>query len=138
MTLYSVDTSAWRRATEPAVVDRWRGALESDVLGICDQVRLEILYSAQSPTDYEELAEELKGLKPIPITGESYQRALEVQAGLARLGGLHHRSVKIADLLIAASAELSDAVVWHYDEDYDRIAHITGQPTEWIVPRGSI
>ncbi len=28
--------------------------------------------------------------------------------------------------------------VWHYDEDFDRIATITGQAAEWIVPRGSI
>jgi len=25
-----------------------------------------------------------------------------------------------------------------YDEDYDRIAEITGQPAEWIAPRGSL
>lgn len=112
--------------------------MESDVLGICDQVRLEILYSAKSPGDYEELALELTGLEAIPITEESYRRALEVQANLARVGGLHHRSVKIADLLIAASAELAGAVVWHYNADYDRIAQITGQATQWIVPRGSI
>jgi hypothetical protein len=29
-------------------------------------------------------------------------------------------------------------VVLHYDEDYDRIAAITGQPTRWVAPRGSI
>jgi hypothetical protein len=28
--------------------------------------------------------------------------------------------------------------VLHYDEDFDRIAAITGQPTSWIVPRGSL
>jgi beta-glucosidase len=27
--------------------------------------------------------------------------------------------------------------VLHYDEDYDRIASVTGQPTRWVVPRGS-
>ena len=28
--------------------------------------------------------------------------------------------------------------VLHYDADFDLIAEITGQPTEWVVPRGSI
>jgi hypothetical protein len=28
--------------------------------------------------------------------------------------------------------------VWNYDEDFDRIAAVTGQPTEWIVARGSL
>jgi len=26
----------------------------------------------------------------------------------------------------------------HYDADFDRIARITRQPVEWVVPRGSI
>ena len=26
----------------------------------------------------------------------------------------------------------------HYDEDYDRIAEITGQPTRWLAPSGSL
>jgi hypothetical protein len=25
----------------------------------------------------------------------------------------------------------------HYDADYDRIAEVTGQPVEWVVPRGT-
>ncbi len=28
--------------------------------------------------------------------------------------------------------------VLHYDEDYDRIAEITGQPMRWLAPRGSL
>jgi hypothetical protein len=28
--------------------------------------------------------------------------------------------------------------VLHYDADFDKIATVTGQPTEWVVPRGSI
>ena len=72
------------------------------------------------------------------VDAATFHRALEVQRALAHRGGLHHRSVKIADLLIAAAAEAADAVLWHYDADYDRIAAVTGQPTEWIVRRGSV
>lgn len=46
--------------------------------------------------------------------------------------------MKIADLIIAAAAEAAGATVWHYDADYERIAAVTGQPTEWIAPRGSL
>jgi predicted nucleic acid-binding protein len=46
--------------------------------------------------------------------------------------------VRLADLLIAASAEAAGCTVWHYDEDFDRVAEITGQPTLWIAPRGSL
>lgn len=45
-------------------------------------------------------------------------------------------AIKPVDLLIAAVAELAGAAVWHYDSDYDRIAEVTGQPMEWVVPRG--
>jgi predicted nucleic acid-binding protein len=136
--LFCVDTSAWHHAANPQVANRWLAALSANQVGICDQVRLEILYSARSATDYDALANELDGLARIPIDTETFARAHHVQRELADVAGLHHRSVKIADLIIAAAAELSGTVVWHYDEDYDRVAAITGQRTEWIAPRGTL
>lgn len=138
MMLRCVDTSAWHRAANPAIAIHWRTALDADEIGLCDQARLEILYSTRSAGDYDALAEELLALRRIPTTTATFERALEVQQQLAHVGGLHHRSVKIADLLIAAAAEACGAVVWHYDADYDRIATVTGQPTEWIATQGSL
>lgn len=138
MTLFCVDTSAWHHAADPTTAHTWRRLLERDQLGICEQARLEILWSARSIDDYESLAEELSALRPIPIDASTFGRALEVQRLLARSGGLHHRSVKIADLVIAAAAESAGATVLHYDADYERIAAVTGQPEEWIAPRASL
>jgi predicted nucleic acid-binding protein len=138
MTLYCVDTSAWHHAARPQVANQWLTALSADQVGICDQVRLEILYSARSAADYDTLADELDGLTRIPIDTETYTRAYQVQRELAHVGGLHHRSVKIADLIIAAAAEFSGTILWHYDEDYDRVAAITGQHTEWIASHGTL
>jgi predicted nucleic acid-binding protein len=138
MTLLCVDTSAWHRSTHQIVAEAWLRYLERDQLGLCDQARLEILFSAQSAPDYEALVEELSALRPIETNAVTFQRALEVQRHLAHVGGLHHRSVKIADLVIAAAAEAAEAIVLHYDADYDRIAAITGQPVQWIAPRGSL
>lgn len=42
------------------------------------------------------------------------------------------------DLLIAAAAESLGLTVLHYDADFDRIAAVTGQPCEWVVPAGSV
>lgn len=64
-----------------------------------------------------------------------FQRAIEVQGELARLG--QHR-LPIPDLIVAAAAEAAGLTVLHYDADFDRIAAITGQPVEWVVPRGSV
>lgn len=138
MTLFCVDTSAWHHSTSPKVAYAWRRHLEADELGVCDQVRLEILWSARSGKDYDALAEELSALRPIVTDASSFERALEVQRRLAHVGSLHHRSVKIADLIIAAAAQAAGATVLHYDADFDRIARLTGQPVRWIAPRGSL
>ena len=136
--LLLVDTSAWHRSGHDAVADAWAEHLGADELLVCPQVRLEILYSARSAADYEAIASELDALRQIATGDAAFERALDVQRRLAHLGGLHHRSAKIADLVIAASAELAGAIVWHYDEDFDRIAAITGQQCTWIAPRGSL
>ena len=138
MTLYLADTSAWHRSTHAEIADEWAARLADNSLATCAQVRLEILYSARSAKDYADLSAEIDALHQLTCGREQFERALEVQHELARQGGLHHRSVKIPDLLVAASAESAGAVVWHYDEDYDRIAAITGQAMEWIARRGSL
>lgn len=63
-------------------------------------------------------------------------RAVATQDALAAQS--QQRGAKIADLLIAAAAEASGLVVLHYDHDFDLIANVTGQPTEWIIPAGSV
>lgn len=138
MRLRLADTSAWHRSTHPEVAEAWERHLSDDALGTCAQVRLEILYSARNLEAYELLADELQALHQLPCGVEQFERALDVQHDLARRGGLHHRSVRIPDLIIAASAEAAGAVLWHYDEDFDRVAELTGQPTEWLAPRGTL
>ncbi|MGI8426612.1 MAG: PIN domain-containing protein [Actinomycetota bacterium] len=132
------DTSAWHAARNPSVIPAWERALRDSTVAICSQVELEILFSAQSESDYVGLAQDLATLPHVPCGEEAFWRALEVQQLLAHSGALHHRSVKIADLIIAAAAEHAGRSVWHYDEDFDRIARLTGQATEWIAPRGSL
>lgn len=63
-------------------------------------------------------------------------RALANHRALAQTS--QHRNFKPPDLIIAATAEVNGAVVLHDDQDFDRIAAITGQPTEWVAPQGSL
>lgn len=136
--LLVVDTSAWHRANVPGVNDVWRRQTFANRVAVTAPARLEILYSAKSADDYVRTRRRLDALHQVPCGTGAMTRALEVQEALARQHALHHRSVAIPDLLIAAAAELAGAMVWHYDSDYDRIAAVTGQPMEWIVPRGSL
>jgi predicted nucleic acid-binding protein len=48
------------------------------------------------------------------------------------------RSTGSPNLIIAATAELTGLTVLHYDEDYARIADVTGQPVEWVVLKGTL
>lgn len=66
------------------------------------------------------------------IDQDVMNRAFEVRGALA-VEGLH-RKVKLSDLLVAAAAERARLAVLHYGRDFDRIATITGQPTEWVAP----
>lgn len=102
----------------------------------CGVVDLEFLYSAASPKIYSATTAMLRGMPRAAIDDECVSRALEVQALLA--GRSQHRGVSLPDLLIAACAERAELTVLHYDADYDRVAKVTGQPTRWVVPRGSV
>jgi predicted nucleic acid-binding protein len=125
-----------RRETRPEV----RGVLEPLLLAgeiaTCGIVDLELLYSATSPATYGGLAEALRGMPRIAVDEAAVERALEVQAKLARRS--QHRAVPLPDLLVAACAENAGLTVLHYDADYERIAELTGQAVQWIVPRGSV
>jgi predicted nucleic acid-binding protein len=134
------DTSAW--VWTRAVGGQLRAAFDNAIIegdvASCGMVRLELLYSARNASEFTSLRDELDALPNCPIGTEEWQRALEVYERLAHQGGLHHRAVRHPDLLIAAAAESAGIPVLHYDEDYDRIAAITGQDVRWLAPRGSL
>ena len=133
--VYLADKSALARITHAAVDERLAPLILEGRIATCPIVDLEVLYSARSFDHYEEVRSERMALTSFPMTEQIAVRAFEVQHRLARYG--HHR-VPLPDLLIAATAEANGVSVMHYDADYDRIAQATGQPAEWVVPRGSI
>ena len=132
---YLADKSALARMTHAGVAERLAPLILGGQVATCAVIDLEVLYSARSLGDYEEILAERGALPTLPLTEAVASRALDVQRLLARRG--QHR-VPVPDLLIAATAEVNGVAVIHYDADYDRIARVTGQPAEWVVPRGSI
>ena len=132
---YLADKSALARMTHTAVAERLAPLILGGQVATCAVIDLEVLYSARSLGDYEEILVERGALPALPLTEAVASRALNVQHLLAHRG--QHR-VPVPDLLIAATAEVNGVAVIHYDADYDRIAQATGQPAEWVVPRGSI
>jgi predicted nucleic acid-binding protein len=134
------DTSAWiwSRRAPAGIREAFDEAVVDGRIATCDMVRLELLYSARNATDFRELEEELAELPDCPIGKAEWQAALSVYRALAHAGGAYQRAVKHADLLIAAAAHAAGREVLHYDEDFDRIAAITGQPSRWLADRGTL
>lgn len=133
---YLIDKSALARMPLDAVRRRLAPILEAGEAATCAIIDLEVLYSARGPLDYDEIRKRRAlAYDSVPITEEILQRAVSIQAELARTG--RHR-IPIPDLIIAATAEAAGLTLLHYDHDYDLIAQATGQPTEWVVPRGTV
>lgn len=133
---YLVDKSALARMPLSPVRDRLGPIIESGEAATCAVIDLEVLFSARNHEEHERIRQRRAlAYSSIPITEEILSRAIDVQGELARSG--RHR-VPIPDLVIAATAEAADLILLHYDQDFDRIAAVTRQPTEWVVERGTL
>ena len=133
--LYLADKSALARVHVPAVRRRLGPLVADGYVATCPVIDLEMLYSARSRDDYEGMLSERLAMPSCPVNEAVLARSMQVQRLLAQRG--QHR-LPVLDLIIAAVAEANDLTVLHYDADFDRVAQVTRQPTEWIAPRGSL
>ena len=130
-----LDTSVLTRLGEPsvrAVVEPLATIGRAARAGISD---LEIGYSARNVREWDALVGALDAFVLVETTADHLERARQVQRLLAANS---QRGRKIPHLLIAAAAEQAGHTVLHYDADFDLIAAMTGQPSQWVVPQGSI
>jgi predicted nucleic acid-binding protein len=133
---YLGDTSALARSTRPAVAERLVPLLEAGLVARCSITDLEAGFSSPNPDAHRNLREARRTWPLADIDQDVLNRAVEVQDALAATS--QHRGAKIADLIVAATAEAAALVVLHYDHDFDLIATVTGQPVEWIVEAGRV
>ncbi len=142
MARYLADTSAWllsRRRDAPAGLRDSFGALVSGgEIAICGPVAWELLHSTNNAEEYGELRRSLGALEKAPLGDSGWDRALDLGQRLAEKGGALHRAPSLSDATIAVAAETAGLTVLHYDKDFDLIAGVTGQPCEWIAPKGSL
>ena len=134
---YLADTSALARLHHPVVAAVLAPLIEAGVVATCGVIEFELGWATRSGTELDQLrADRDAGYEWLATHEEDWRRALAVQAFLWRSGQV--RAVGLPDLLIAAVAERERVTVLHYDGDYDFIAQITGQPTQWVVARGTV
>ncbi|MDX1996450.1 MAG: PIN domain-containing protein [Thermoanaerobaculia bacterium] len=133
---YLIDKSALSRMPLEPVRRRLAPILEAGEAATCGIIDLEVLYSARNAEDHRTIRRRRAlAYESVPLDSRVFERAIDIQGLLAETG--HHR-VPIPDLLIAAAAELAGLVLLHYDRDFDRIAAVTRQRSEWVVPAGSV
>ena len=135
---FLLDTSALvRLLREAGVRARWEPQITAGLVGVCPLVELELLYSARSKSDRDELVDLLAtAFVWVPMPEQVFDRAAEIQAASTAQGA--HRSAGAVDLLVAACAELHRLTLVHYDHDFDQITKVTGQAAAWLAPPGSI
>lgn len=132
-----LDNSALARMAKPPVAARVQGLIEGGLAATCSMTDLELLFSTRSGDEHRERRADLElRFLHVPLAQSTFDRAIEVQGLLADRG--QHRGANVPGLVVAAAAEHAGLVVLHYDADFELIATVTGQPTEWVVPRGSI
>jgi hypothetical protein len=134
---YLVDNSALARTHNPPVAARVDPMIANGLVATCSVTDLELLFSARSGGEHREWRTDIElRFVHVPTDQVALDRAVEVQGLLADRG--EHRGASIPDLIVAAAAERAGLTVLHYDADFDLIAGVTAQPTEWVVPRGSV
>lgn len=133
--LYLVDKSAWEQARySPAARERLLELRAGGRLAACVVSLAEMLYSAQNAAEVTRITRDLATLAFLHMTPAAEGQVPELVSLLAGRG--QHR-MPVPDLLLAAIAAANSAVVLHYYANFERIAEVTGQPHEWIVPRGT-
>jgi predicted nucleic acid-binding protein len=134
---YLADTSALARLHRSAVSAVLVPLIESGVVATCGVIEFELGWATRSSAEFDQVrADRDAGYEWLATHDGDWRRALDVQASLWRSGRM--RAVGLPDLLVAAVAEREHVTVLHYDGDYDLIAQVTGQPMQWVVPRGAV
>jgi predicted nucleic acid-binding protein len=134
---YLADTSALARLRHQAVAAVLGPLIEAGLVATCGVIEFEFGWATRTAAEFDQLrADRDTGYEWLATHDEDWRRALDIQAVLWRSGQI--RAVGFPDLLVAAVAERERVTVLHYDADYDVIAHVTRQPTQWVVPRGIV
>lgn len=129
------DKSAWEQARyDRRARDRLHELRQAKQLAVCVISISELLYSARNAEELARLRLDLSSLPYLHLTEAAERQVEELMAALAMRG--QHRP-PIPDLILAVIAHANSALVLHYDSDYERIAAVTGQGHEWILPQGT-
>jgi predicted nucleic acid-binding protein len=121
---FVADTSAWWRAlTLPENLGQLlQDAIRGDRMLITPIVRMEILYSARTSTEFVSLESELDALRIVRNDRAVADAAAAAIRELAHRNDGYHRVPPTDALIAAAAAEHGGLAVLHRDGHFDRLA----------------
>ncbi|MFJ6369090.1 VapC toxin family PIN domain ribonuclease [Streptomyces virginiae] len=119
---FLIDKSALARWTKPGVREVLKPLHERYLLAVCRPTEYEMIHSARDAAEATRISIWLHAFDHFSSDDDIFTRALEVQRHALNAG--FHRAPSLP--------------VLHYDGGFDMIASLTGLPTEWVVPPGSV
>lgn len=134
---FLIDTSAAARMRHPVVAGRLSPLIEAGQVATCATLDAEALYSARSPSDYEQIrADRQRAYEYLRTEDRHWQAAFAAQRELARTG--RHRAGGIADLLTAVLADEHRLTLLHYDSGFDTAGEVINFDHRWVTERGTL
>jgi predicted nucleic acid-binding protein len=118
---FPIDNSAAARMNHPDLAARLTPLIEGAVVATCATLDADVLHSARSAAEYEQLrADRRRDYKCLPTEDRHWRRAFDVQRELARTD--RRGAVGVADRLTAVIACEHRITLVHYDSDLDTAA----------------
>lgn len=135
MITYLIDTSAYvHLGIDPTAHRRLDAEIETGAVGMCEATRTEILFSAVSADDRDELDEELTAVfAPVRVPKDAWRWVETAQYKLTQKG--QHRAAGVVDLLICATAVHHGLIVLHRDSDFATVARVLKEVEQQDVRR---
>src|SRR5262249_1423648 len=127
------DTSAITRMVQPEVAARLSPPVEAGHVATCAVVDLDLYAHIGDPSQLGDIRVlRAASFHWLTTTDDDLGRALDGQAALATEG----HTIGWTALAVAAIAERHRVTVLHHNADFDHVAKVTGQATEWVVAEG--
>lgn len=123
---FIIDASAWWRFSglPGELAGLIKTAMGDDRLWITPIVRMEILYSARSTSEFITVETELDGFRILRNDRAVTDAAMSAIGGLAERADGYHRVPFTDALIAAAAAEHGGVAVLHRDAHYDKLAEV--------------
>ncbi len=124
MSTYLVDNSIWRKAGRSGnIAARLRELSPQHLIITCPPQVLEYCHSARSLAEYNSLRSDMEALLAASVHPDEAD-VLDIQQALWSAGSI--RAAAAFDCLIAAYAQVNEAIVLNSDHDFRYIADAVG------------